>query len=154
MILNIGNKDYKIEYSIEASLNEECVSQITDYISGVNRTEAKTPLHALLDNVKDKPSAVLSMLYAGLLENHGAEGDGTVMSKSDAKKLMKQYFIEHKEDGKGNYYDLYALLFGQIEEDGFFALIGLEQTINDMTTLVEKMAEVQQTKTTRKKAKN
>ena len=124
MELKIGNKTYKIEFNIEASLNRECVDTITEFLCGVDR-ESKNPIQAVLDSVKDKPKTVLAMLYAGLLENHGVEGDGTVMSMSDAKKLLKQYFAEHKDDEKGNYYDLYALLLGQMEEDGFFGLIVL-----------------------------
>ena len=83
MELKIGNKTYKIEFNIEASLNRECVDTITEFLCGVDR-ESKNPIQAVLDSVKDKPKTVLAMLYAGLLEYHGVEGDGTVMSMSDA----------------------------------------------------------------------
>ena len=150
MELKIGNNTYKIEFNIEASLNRECVDTITEFLCGVDR-ESKNPIQAVLDSVKDKPKTVLAMLYAGLLENHGVEGDGTVMSMSDAKKLLKQYFAEHKDDEKGNYYDLYALLLGQMEEDGFFGLIGLEQTMKEVEQFVQKIVESNQAN--KKKAK-
>ena len=144
MILNIGKKDYNIEFNIEASLNAECVDQITEFVCGLNNSNAKNPIQAVLDSVKDKPKTVLCMFYAGLLEHHGIEGgDETITCKADAKKLLKQYFAEHKEDGAGNYYALYTLLLGQMEEDGFFALIGLEQTMNDITEFVKKIQEAQ-----------
>ena len=139
MILNIGKKDYNIEFNIEASLNAECVDQITEFMCGLGRAESKNPIQAILDSVKDKPKTVLAMFYAGLLEHHGEDGDSTVLSKADAKKLLKQYFAEHKEDGAGNYYALYTVLLGQMEDDGFFELIGLEQTMNDLTELVKKI---------------
>lgn len=144
MILNIGKKDYNIEFNIEASLNAECVDQITEFMCGLGRAESKNPIQSVLDSVKDKPKTVLAMFYAGLLEHHGTEdGDGTITCKADAKKLLKQYFAEHKEDGAGNYYSLYTLLLGQMEDDGFFALIGLEQTMKDVEEFVKKIAEAQ-----------
>ena len=73
------------------------------------------------------------------------------MSMSDAKKILKQYFAEHKDDEKGNYYDLYALLLGQMEEDGFFGLIGLEQTMKEVEQFVQKIVESNQAN--KKKAK-
>lgn len=151
MILNIGKKDYNIEFNIEASLNAECVDQITEFMCGLGRAESKNPIQAVLDSVKDKPKTVLAMFYAGLLEHHGEDGDSTVLSKADAKKLLKQYFAEHKEDGAGNYYALYTLLLGQMEDDGFFVLIGLEQTMNDLTELVKKIKEAQTKNKTAKK---
>lgn len=144
MILNIGKKDYNIEFNIEASLNTECVDQITEFVCGLNKSSHKNLIQSVLDSVKDKPKTVLAMFYAGLLEHHGTEdGDGTITSKADAKKLLKQYFAEHKEDGAGNYYSLYTLLLGQMEDDGFFELIGLEQTMNDITEFVKKIQEAQ-----------
>lgn len=147
MVLKIGNKDYTIEFNIEASLNQECVEVITNFMCTIP-SAGTTPLQSIVDAVRDKPKTALAMFYAGLLENHGTcdGADGSVTSMADAKKLIKQYFAEHKEDGTGNYYSLYALLIGQMEEDGFFGLIGLEQTITELSNLVENMMQQQQTK--------
>lgn len=144
LVLKIGEKEYKIEYSIEASLATDCVEQITNTVCGLNNSLNKNPILLLLGGVKNKPKTALAMLYSGLLEHHGtASGDGSITCENDAKKLMKQYFSEHKDDGAGNYHALYSLLIGQMEDDGFFDLIGLEQTMNDITELVEKIKEVQ-----------
>lgn len=150
MELKIENKVYQIEFNIEASLNRECVDTITEFLCGVE-VENKNPIQAVLDSVKDKPKVALVMFYAGLLENHGIEGDGTVVSMADAKQLMKKYFSEHKDDGLGNYHSLYSLLLGQMEEDGFFALIGLEQTMKEVEQFVQKIVESNQAN--KKKAK-
>lgn len=153
MILNIGNKDYNIEFNIEASLNAECVDQITEFVCGLNKANTRNPIQAVLNSVKDKPKTVLAMFYAGLLEHHGEDGDGTITSKADAKKLLKQYFAEHKDDDAGNYYALYSLLLGQMEDDGFFGLIGLEQTMKDVEEFVKKISETQTKSKTAEKQK-
>ena len=44
MILNIGKKDYNIEFNIEASLNAECVDQITEFMCGLGRAESKNDI--------------------------------------------------------------------------------------------------------------
>ena len=48
-----------------------------------------------------------------------------------AKKLITQYIKEHSEDGLGNFYNIMQMLIAQMEEDGFFKLIGLE-TLTEM----------------------
>lgn len=159
LVIEIGKKEYTIEFSIEASLCDECVSKLTNFLfAGTGRNDNANIIEAVLSTMTDMPSVALSLFYAGLLENHGKDGDGLVKTKADAKKLMKQYFIEHKEDGEGTYYSLFQLLLGQMGADGFFDLIGLNQMIESTQANAEKLAkEVEQlavnTKTTTKTTK-
>ena len=78
-----------------------------------------------IKNFSDLPRRVLTLFYAGLLEHHGAEGDGRVMSKKAAKKLLSDYFREHKDEETGNFYGMMNLIITQMGEDGFFELAGL-----------------------------
>ena len=73
------------------------------------------------------PQTTLHMFYAGLLEHHGtgSDGDGTVTSIEDAKVLLKQYISENKT----NFYAVMEMIMGQMAEDGFLDLIGLNDMI-------------------------
>lgn len=157
LVLEIGKKEYTIEFSIEASLCDECVAKLTNLLfAGTGKSGNANIIETVLSTMNDIPGVALSLFYAGLLENHGKDGDGSIKTKNDAKKLLKQYFAEHKEDGTGSYYALYQLLLGQMGEDGFFDLIGLNQMIESTQANAEKLAkEVEQmakktTKTTKK----
>ena len=154
LVLEIEKKEYKIEFSIEASLNEECVERAAGFMCGAKAKNDGSIMDNIIDTVTDIPGTTLSMFYASLLEHHGENGDGTVKSKAEAKALIKKYFAEHKDDGKGNFYAVMQLLIEQMMEDGFFKLIGLEQTIEATQTNIQKMlqAKTEQTKKTTKKA--
>ena len=149
-VIKIGGKDYKIEYTVEASLYDECteklieftgkvfsISDIENVTDGMTDAQAAEARKALIKNgissITNIPSVATTLFYAGLLEYHGPEGDRSVLSISDAKKLIKQYFEEHKEDGTDNFYDLLQILMEQIGEDGFFKRIGLIQIFEKMS---------------------
>lgn len=123
MTLNIGNKEYKIEFTIEASLCNECTEQVTNLMMSVADASEKQEIKSVVKSMVNIPNTALTMLYAGLLEHHGDE----IATIEDAKCLIKEYFAEHKEDGKGNFYALMELLMEQMGNDGFFRQIGLEQ---------------------------
>ena len=127
LVLNIGNKDYKIEFTIEASLCNECTEKVTNLMMNIAEASGKKAVREVVSSMTDVPQTTMTMFYAGLLEYHGEDGDGTVVNKDDAKKLLKKYFAEHKEDGTGNFYSLMELLIEQMGNDGFFKQIGLEQ---------------------------
>lgn len=128
--LKIGNKEYKIEFTIEASLYNECTEKVTNFMMSIGEAENKNDLKGVISSMADIPQTALTLFYAGLLEHHGEEGDGTVLSKSDAKKLIKQYISEHSEDETGNFYGVMGLLIEQMGNDGFFELIGLGALMN------------------------
>lgn len=129
-LLNIGGKEYKIEFTIEASLYDGCTEKVTGLMLKIAEAEDKKAIKEMISTMSDIPQTALTMFYAGLLEHHGAEGDGSVTSLKDAKVLIKQYFAEHAEDGTGNFYDVLQMLMEQMGEDGFFKQIGLEQMMN------------------------
>lgn len=128
LTLNIGGKDYNIEFTIEASLYNECTEKVTNLMVSIGEAQDKADIKSVLSSMSDIPQTTLTMFYAGLLEHHGADvGDGAIASIRDAKLLIRKYFDEHKEDDKGNFYSVMEMLIEQMGEDGFFRQIGLEQ---------------------------
>lgn len=130
--LKIGEKDYKIEYTIEATLCDECVEKITDLMCKSVAAEDTTVIKAIVNSISSIPSTALSMFYAGLLEHHGENGDNTVTSKKKAKELLKQYMEENKDNDEGNFYSLITILINEMAENDFFKLIGLEKMITNI----------------------
>lgn len=129
--LKIGNKEYHIEFTVEASLYNECTQKVTDLMLELTVAGNKS-IKDTIKSMTNIPQTTLTMFYAGLLEHHGEEGDKSVMSESDAKALVKQYLKEHKEDETGNFYAIMEMLIAQMGEDGFFKQIGLEQMIKSI----------------------
>lgn len=126
-ILTIGEKEYKLEFTIEASLYKDCTEKVTGFMADIATMEDKKNIRDAISAMTDIPQTTLTMFYAGLMEHHGEDGDQSVMSLKDAKKLIKQYFKEHEEDETGNFYGVMQILLEQMGEDGFFKQIGLEQ---------------------------
>lgn len=123
MVLNIGGKDYTIEYSIEASLCNECTEKVTGLMVGLAEAQSEEDIKGVVKSIADVPRTTLTMFYAGLIENHSDE----VQSMEEAKELVKTYLKEHKEDGTGNFYALMELLIEQMGNDDFFNLIGMDK---------------------------
>lgn len=117
--LLIENKEYVIEYNIEASLYSECTEKVTGLMAGVAGAENKEDIKGLLSAMADVPQVTLRMFHAGLLEHN--EG----IPFEESKRLIKQYLKEHKGEETGNFYGLMEMLIGQMADDGFFELIGL-----------------------------
>ena len=128
--IKIGDKDYKIEFTIEASLFNECTEKVTGLMYAMSEAGNAENIKNMISSMSDIPQTTLTMFYAGLLEHHGEDGDKSVLSKNDAKKLIKQYFKEHSEDETGNFYGFMEILIGQMVDDGFFNQIGLVQVAN------------------------
>ena len=123
-ILKIGDKEYKLEFSFEASMYSDCVSSVMKIISGMSESDAES----VISSMADLPKTAVTLLYAGLLEHHGSEGDRAVPDKRTAKALAKQWILEQGEDG--NFYTLMKLCIDQMGEDGFFKLTGLEDMMS------------------------
>lgn len=148
MVLNIGGKDYTIEFTIEASLCNKCTEKVTGLMVGLAEAENEDDIKGVVKSIADVPQTTLTMFYAGLLENHSDE----IKSMDDAKELVKTYLKEHREDGTGNFYALMELLIEQMGNDDFFSLIGLDKMFQTEET--KKQAKVPQDhkkKTTTKK---
>lgn len=143
-ILTISGKDYKLEYTVEASLYKDGVDRLIDFIGGTfapeneekltekmedeDRTKVRVEIMKNLRNeMINLPNTALVLFYSGLLEHHGEDGDGTILSLKDAKNLVKQLFSEQPEDGITDFAALLAVCMEQMAEDGFFKRTGLEK---------------------------
>ena len=119
MVLKIGEKDYKLEYTFEAALNEECIEKTISMFGGMADASKNMNNKDMLKEIASMPKTVVSLFYAGLLEHNPVE------TENDAKALLKQYFKENHEAKDANFYGMATAIIGQMEEDGFFKQIGL-----------------------------
>lgn len=138
--ITINKKEYTFEFSIEASLYDDCTKSVMDIFvkGGMMQGAAETndvegALDNLLDMIVNIPQKALTLFYAGLLEHHGPEGDGSIQSKSDAKKVLTAYI---KEENK-SFRDIFSEMMEQMAEDSFFDLIGLDKMTEDLTKAAE-----------------
>lgn len=129
-IFKVLNKEYKLEYSVEASLYADCVRELS-YVF-MNLSDDASAIDAI-NQIADIPNTTLTILYAGLIEHHGEDGDKSVLSIKDARKIAKDYILEHKADGTGFWMDILHICLNQMAEDGFFKLTGLEDILKNMT---------------------
>ena len=131
-IVKINNQDYKLEYSIEASLYADCISNLTILLADIGTAENNKDVKGMLKGMSNVPQTTLIMFYAGLMEHHGSHpsGDGKVPDISAAKSLISKYIREHAEDGEGNFYSVMEMCINQMAEDGFFRLIGLDKIMD------------------------
>ena len=145
-VLTIGGRDYKLEYTIEASLYEDCIDSLMGFfgrfgeiMSGANIPDnlseeeqdrmTEKYVKKSITGISNIPATAVTLFHAGLLEYHGPNGDNSIRSKQDTKELVKQYFKDHAEDGTDNFYDLLLICVNQMGEDGFFKRTGLEKMI-------------------------
>lgn len=143
-VLTIGNKDYRLEYTIEAALYKDGVDRLVEFLGGTVGAKDADAITDKLPNEEDKratkveilknlkfeitslPRTALILFYSGLLEHHGEDGDRSVMSISDAKYLVKQLFAEQPDDGIKDFGALLYTCMEQMYADGFFKKTGLE----------------------------
>lgn len=149
-VLTIGGEDYKLEFSIEASLYHECIEKITGLMFDIDSGQSSNDIKKLLSGVSDIPNTAVTCFYAGMLEHHGIEeGDGKVPNLSAAKRLAVA-LIKDDESDISNWYDLFSMCVDQMGEDGFFDLIGLGSMLATETTRKSpKKPQDHQKKTTR-----
>ena len=128
--ITINNKEYTIEYSIEASLYDDCTKSVMDIFVKAGMSEhyakhgdAQAAMDEIIGTMTSLPQRVITLFYAGLLEHHGACGDHSIKSKADAKEILKMYI---KESGK-SFSAVNDELMECIAEDNFFDLIGLNE---------------------------
>lgn len=141
-VVTIGGTDYRLEYTIEASLYSDAVEKLVSLIgrtAAVQQSADGTPMQAeaaiegMITQLSDIAGTALTLFYAGLLEYHGPEGDRTIRSLKDAKRLARTWMEEQGEDN-GTWYDLLTLCINQMADDGFFKLIGLEKALTPAET--------------------
>ncbi len=145
MKFTVDGKEYILEYTFEAAENQKCVDAMTDIFGGAMMTKIdETKSEALqirdfLMTISDLPRMAMDMFYAGLLEHHGEDGDGTITSRLDAKRLYKQFCKENPDDATAvSYYGVVTAIATQMEEDGFFKRTGMEDILDSMTEKVKK----------------
>lgn len=123
-ILDIGGNEYKLEFSIEASLRNECIEKITEIMMLLSAADNNGDVKDVLKGLSNIPGTALECFYSGLLEHHGSNGDGTVKNIGDAKRLVVS-MIRDEESEYNNWNDIMTLCVNQMAEDGFFELVGL-----------------------------
>lgn len=137
--LKIGEREYKLEYSVEASLYADCVSSITGMWTDIGMAGEEKDIKKALGGMSNIPQTALTMFYAGLMEAHGThpDGDGTVPDIQTAKRLIAQYIKEHKEDDTGNFYGVMQICIEQMGEDNFFELTGMNPMMKALSAETE-----------------
>lgn len=134
-VLQIGGKDYKLEYSIEASLYADCTASLTGLMTEIQIAGDSKDVKRIVSELSNIPQTTLTIFYAGLMEHHGVhpDGDGSVPDIQTAKHLIAQYLKEHSEDDTGNFFGIMQMCIEQMGEDGFFKLTGLEGMMNQFS---------------------
>ena len=62
-VLKIGGKDYKLEYTVEASLYDDCVSSVTSLMVGISESEDKNDIKKLVKEISNIPKKKLIIFY-------------------------------------------------------------------------------------------
>lgn len=142
--LTINGTDYKLEYSIEASLYRDCIDKVSGMLFNVVAGQASKEMQPIISAMSDIPTTAITVFYAGLLEHHGVDGDNSVPNIGVAKRLAVSILRDNDNEVK-NWYDLLVICMDQMGEDGFFDLVGLSEILNTEESPVPKK------KTTRKR---
>lgn len=142
-IITIGGKDYKFEFSVEASLYNDVTVSVTSLLFALDEAGEKEDIRQMLASLADVPRTALTMFYAGLLENHSDE----IRSINDAKALIKKYFSEDKEQ---NFHSVMTQMIECMTDDDFFERIGLTQMFAVPTEKEPKTPQDHKKKTTAK----
>lgn len=127
-IITIDGEDYKLEFSVEASLYSDCVQKITNIMVDIYGGQEDADIKQILAGFSDIPSTAATCFFAGLLEHHGVEADGTVPNFKTAKALAVK-LLRDENSGIDNWYDIFSMCVDQMGEDGFFDLIGLGEML-------------------------
>ena len=148
--ITIDGKEYTIEFSIEATLYNECTesvmaffiapqaieSQVENSTEENEATRFENGIKRSISEMADVPQKALTLFYAGLLEHHGTDsGDGSVKSVKDAKKLLVTYM---RENENVNLYDVLTDMINEMGNDNFFDKSGLSKMMENMNKEAEK----------------
>ena len=135
--ITINNKEYTLEFTIEASLYDDCTKSVMDmFIKGgmaqgaAEENNIDSAVDTLIDTLANLPQKTLTLFYAALLENHS----DSVQSKNDAKRILATYLRESNK----SYRDVLEELMELMSDDNFFGLIGLTQIADEVSKEAEK----------------
>lgn len=144
MNITVNGKEYTVEYTFAAAEHHECIDAAMDIFGGMmtakidSKHSEEMQVRDFLMSISDLPRMAMDMFYAGLLENHGEDGDGTIASRADARHLYKQFCKEYPDDEKAtSYYALCTAIAEQMEKDGFFKRTGMEDILGNMENLAK-----------------
>ena len=144
--ITINKKEYTFEFTIEASLYDDCTRSVMDvFVKGgmvqgaAEANDVEAAMDNLLDTLANLPQKALTLFYAGLLEHHGPEGDGSIQGMSDAKRVLAAYL---KENNK-SFRDVLGEMMNQMAEDHFFELIGLDKATEELASQTENQTETE-----------
>lgn len=143
--LTINGKEYTFKFSIEASLYNECTEATMNMFLSFGEAQGEaeiadsedlasakqqcmSALRKAFSSAANIPQTALTLFYAGLMECHGASGDNTVRSISDAKKILADYLRESEL----NFFDVNNMMLECMGEDNFFELTGIAKILNQM----------------------
>lgn len=125
--LNIGDKEYVLEFSFQAAKHKQLINKMFKMLSGsylgrsgLTGAEDETKADrasALIDGVADMyaemPDTVITAFYAGLMENNA------VMNEAEAGKLLKQYFKD-SHDESATFPGMFDLIKECMQDEWFF----------------------------------
>ena len=117
-IIKIEEKEYKMEYTFEAAMDEDCVSKTFKLLTSTTPTEEEA-----LKLIGATPKSVTEIWSVGFRENHPE------VTVDDAKALLKKYMVAEKKS-------FMAILSEIVEcmgDDGFLQMIGLGEIIQATT---------------------
>jgi CRISPR/Cas system CSM-associated protein Csm2 small subunit len=154
MVIKVGRGEYTIEFTFEASLYGECTEKVIAFMSAIPENGTADEIKHFITSLSDIPSTTLTMFYAGLMEHHGEDGDGTVTSKKDAKAILKAYIEENRDNEDGTFYAVMEKMIEQMGKDGFFDRIGLTKILSTEEPKKPKMPQDHKKKTTTTKKAN
>ena len=138
--LNIGDKEYVLEFSFQAAKHKQLINKMFKMLSGsylgrsgLTGAEDETKADrasALIDGVADMyaemPDTVITAFYAGLMENNA------VMNEAEAWKLLKQYFKDFRMYADAaTFPGMFDLIKQCMQDDGFFKLTGLDKMLEN-----------------------
>lgn len=137
--IKIKDKEYTLEFTFEAAEHKNLVQSMFNLLTGayiakqgveVKNEESATlaMINSVSDMISDMPKIVKTAFYAGLLEHHK-------VSEEESFSLLKQYMTENKI----SYKKMLDNIKTYMEEDGFFDITGLTETVQEMTQNVKKV---------------
>lgn len=150
MKIKANGKEYNLEYTFEAALDTKCVDMCWNYFSGAyvmkgqaikeskeDENSNVVTFDKVLSGMVDMPSTTVRLFYAGLLENHSDE----IKTEEDAKELFKAFRRENKDDERATFTGMFNAIREQMEKDGFFQNIGLQDFMDRMKETDEEETE-------------
>lgn len=140
---DIDNKEYKLEFGFDAAENKDIVQKMFDYMTGAyiyketgNTVTATSNGAAKM--VADYSEVCQMAFYAGCLQHNA-------VSRAEAKTLTRVYITQRRKiDSKYGYYQLFDDIKKCMEDDGFFVLSGLQETIEQMNKSATEQLEMMQ----------